>query len=57
MGTLTGINNPVQSGHENNGNEEALHIPQISKTGGTTIGCSLVSHTGHSFLGEGVLPF
>ena len=32
-GTLTDTTNPVQIGHEINGNEEVLYTSQISRTG------------------------
>ena len=35
-GTPTGTITPDQSGPGSNGNEEALHIPQISRTGASS---------------------
>ena len=44
-----------QSGPGSNSKEGVLHIPLISKTGGLTIRCSLVSYLIHSLVE--VLPF
>ena len=44
---LTGTTTPGQSGHESNGNNRILHIPQASRRE-TSPSDGLASYTGHS---------
>ena len=45
--TLSDATSPSQSGPGSNGNEEVLHIPQISKAG-ALLSDGLMSYPGHS---------
>ena len=53
--TLSGVSTPGQSGLGSNGNEELLHIPQISDSGTSPSDCFL-SYLGHNFC-QGALTF
>ena len=52
--TLTDATTPGQNGPGSNTNQGVLHIPQITKTGATSLD-SLISYLGHS-LGGGLNP-
>ena len=52
--TPTGTTTPGQSGPGSNGNEEAFHIPQSSKTGASP-SYGLVSYPRHTLRGWGCL--
>ena len=54
IGTLSGAATPGPSGPWSNGNEKLLYIPQISKTGASSLDF-LMSHPGH-YLGGSYPP-